>query len=88
MYVAQLILSDRVLYEAPFADRGDAINWVRKEFDVPSCEATDARVICEGEMVWDSNAVRSSYTLCPRCGYETVSDDAQLPELCSECEES
>lgn len=29
----------------------------------------------------------SGYVLCPCCGYDTVADDDQVPELCSDCEE-
>lgn len=28
----------------------------------------------------------SGYTACPCCGYDTVSDDVNEPELCSDCE--
>ncbi len=27
----------------------------------------------------------SSYTSCPCCGYDTISDDEESPELCSDC---
>lgn len=27
----------------------------------------------------------SGYTACPCCGYDTVSDDVEKPELCSDC---
>jgi len=30
----------------------------------------------------------SGYTLCPCCGYDTVSNDEDEPELCSDCEEA
>lgn len=30
----------------------------------------------------------SGYTPCPCCGYDTVSDDVDEPELCSYCEEA
>jgi hypothetical protein len=30
----------------------------------------------------------SGYTLCPCCGFDTVSSDETEPELCSDCEEA
>ena len=30
----------------------------------------------------------SGYTVCPCCGFDTISNDMNDPELCSDCEEA
>lgn len=30
--------------------------------------------------------MNSGHTLCPQCGYDTISSDMSKPELCSDCD--